>query len=92
MKCKKSMGKYDEGNNCSTCDIDGICVACSIACHHEHKFRWPRYCFYETAENKWKGTTAFKECQCFKSNCLFHEIESQSENQSNISNKQCVIT
>ena len=90
-KCVKSMGKYDEGKICVTCDIEGICATCSIACHHEHQFEGRLYAFRDTAENKWKGTKAFTECQCFKSNCLFHKHEIQEDSQQNTTKDECAI-
>ena len=90
-KCVKSMKKHDEGKICLTCDVEGICATCSLACHHEHQFAGRTYQFHDTAENKWKGTTAFTECQCFKSNCLFHKIENKEDSQPNTTKDECAI-
>lgn len=90
-KCIKSMKKYDEGKICLTCDIEGICATCSIACHHEHQFSGRTYQFYDTAENKWKGTKALTECQCFKTNCLFHKSEIEEDCQPNTKKDDCTI-
>ena len=90
-KCVKSMGKYEEGRNCLTCNIEGICATCSIACHHEHRFSGILYYFHDTTLYKLKGKMAFTECQCFKSNCLFHKIENQEESQPETKKDECAI-
>ena len=85
------MGKYEEGKNCLTCNVEGICATCSIACHHEHQFAEKICKFHDPAEYILKGKKMFTECQCFKPNCLLHKSENQEGIQSKTIKTQCAI-